>query len=397
MQVDLSIEYKHKTHSSPGPIGLDYKSSNINTATVPSKELQQESDMVGQFQGLYSSVEIGCVPILPKGKDEKLRLSLHPATMNKHQQKPGNNSLQLIAWTEDGAAASHLERPTDGKSLTVQIVKERDNENEMEKCVGIIMDRVKGAPIGDGSLRLTGYHQRTGRIISTRNSGMLWTTAPVKSNIKHGYFIFGEQEISFYDVIPEEDMILIIRFYHWPNGNVTTAPWDFNLSMENLMETEEWLVAWGVLRLSRSTNSYPLKAQSPVITWNTGTHTLPLFHRPVPSPHDLSVLPGEHLYDIWEPYGQATVRLHLFTGSRPRVLTTLDSPVDTDMIKEWPDVVYIYHVRPSPPSSPFNAGDGFDLYIDGARFLPDAVTISRVTGRIFDRNYKQFTLSTDSA
>ncbi|XP_043555057.1 uncharacterized protein LOC122554308 [Chiloscyllium plagiosum] len=189
--------------------------------------------------------------------------------------------------------------------------------------------------------------------------------------------------------MPEEDMILIIRFYHWPNGNLTTAPWDVNLNMESLTESEEWLVGWGVLRLSRSTNSNNLKTQGPVITWNTGTHTLPLFHRPVPSPHDLLVLPGEHLYNRWESYGDATVRLSLFTGSRPKVFIAPDSPVNTDTIKEWPDVAYIYQVRPYPLSAPFNAGDGFDLYIDGARFLPDAVTISRVTGRIFDRNYNQ--------
>lgn len=50
---------------------------------------------------------------------------------------------------------------------------------------------------------------------------------------------------------------------------------------------------------------------------------------------------------------------------------------------------FIHHTRETPTSEPFIAMDGFDLYIDGARFLPDAVTITRVTGRIFDSSYNQ--------
>ncbi|XP_043942783.1 coiled-coil domain-containing protein 17 [Protopterus annectens] len=38
-----------------------------------------------------------------------------------------------------------------------------------EKSVGFIVDRVKDAPSGDGSLRLTGYHQRTGMVNFNQN------------------------------------------------------------------------------------------------------------------------------------------------------------------------------------------------------------------------------------
>ncbi|XP_051866605.1 uncharacterized protein LOC127567700 [Pristis pectinata] len=302
------------------------------------------------------------------------------------QGREGNGVKRIPVYKHETKSTGKLD---DESNLVVQTSREQDDENVQDKALVFIVDRVRGAPNGDGSLRFTGYHQRTGKVINTRNSGLVWSTTPVKSNIKQGYFIFGEQEMSFYDVMPEEDMILIIRFYHWPNGNVTTAPWDINQSMEKLMESEEWLVAWGVLRLSSPADSHALQTQSHVITWNTGTHTVALFHGPVPSPHDLLVLPGEHLRDIWEPYGNATVRLHLFTGSRPSALTIPDSPADTNTIKEWPTLVYIHHARKLPPSLPFTGGDGFDLYIDGARFLPDAVTISRVTGRMFNRNYNQ--------
>ena len=35
--------------------------------------------------------------------------------------------------------------------------------------------------------------------------------------------------------------------------------------------------------------------------------------------------------------------------------------------------------RRQPPLEPFMAGDGFDIYIDGCRFLPDSVTFTRVS------------------
>ena len=41
---------------------------------------------------------------------------------------------------------------------------------------------------------------------------------------------------------------------------------------------------------------------------------------------------------------------------------------------------WLHYERNSPPTEPFHAGDGFDLYIDGCLNLPDAVTISRVGG-----------------
>ena len=40
--------------------------------------------------------------------------------------------------------------------------------------------------------------------------------------------------------------------------------------------------------------------------------------------------------------------------------------------------VWIKHGRPSIVTEPFEPGSGFDLYIDGARFLPDSVTVSKV-------------------
>lgn len=51
---------------------------------------------------------------------------------------------------------------------------------------------------------------------------------------------------------------------------------------------------------------------------------------------------------------------------------------------------FIHHVRDTPATKPFSARDGFRLCIDGARYLPDAATISRVAGRILDSSYCQY-------
>ena len=49
-----------------------------------------------------------------------------------------------------------------------------------------------------------------------------------------------------------------------------------------------------------------------------------------------------------------------------------------------------------PPATPlFSNGDGFDLYIDGARFLPDNVTIPKVTARIFNHDFGYVALSSE--
>ena len=39
---------------------------------------------------------------------------------------------------------------------------------------------------------------------------------------------------------------------------------------------------------------------------------------------------------------------------------------------------WIPRERIGAPYEPFTSGDGFDLYVDGCRHLPDAVTLSKV-------------------
>nr|XP_042700972.1 coiled-coil domain-containing protein 17 isoform X2 [Chrysemys picta bellii] len=291
-----------------------------------------------------------------------------------------------------GGAALRGGKLTEAQERRVQPQQgEPRNDDDAGKRLGFIIDRVKGAPLGDGVLRLTGYHQKTGQVISTRNSGMTCYATPVRSNIKLGYFIFGEQEVNFLDLLPQEDMILIVRFYHWPSGGVATTPWDQGSGGQQLLlGTDAWLAAWAILRLTKPAGSdVATKGGLGAVTWNTGPHDLTLYHGPVPPAHTLSVLPEERQHKGFEPYGSASVRLHLFSDKKPEQPFPPESPVPLSQPQDWPWAAFIHHTRETPASEPFSATDGFDLYIDGARFLPDAVTVTRVAGRIFDSHYHQ--------
>ncbi|KAJ8277881.1 hypothetical protein GJAV_G00081220 [Gymnothorax javanicus] len=270
---------------------------------------------------------------------------------------------------------------------------------QVKEGMGIIVDRVKGAPPGEGSLRLTGYSQKSGKVLLFGTCGVLCRTSTVLSSIKHGDFIFGEQRINFSSAKPQEDMVLILRFYHWPGmGSVDDkslveqrrrAPWEQDGVGGDLVKQEECASAWGVVRLSRLTPLAEKTAAGQELTWNTGTHTVPLYHVPVPPAIALTALPDESLVKPFAPYGDAEARLHIYSGEAPLFPFPPESPIPPQHPPDWPQGVYIFHQRETPPVRPFLSGDGFDLYIDGARFLPDCVTISRVTGRIFDRHYNQ--------
>ncbi|XP_063284071.1 uncharacterized protein LOC134569099 [Pelobates fuscus] len=189
-------------------------------------------------------------------------------------------------------------------------------------------------------------------------------------------------------------MILILRFYHWPGGSTAWSPWQHRKSLEPLPVSEEWLVAWSALRLTRLTSSEAqtdlLDTGNGTLVWNAGIHDLPLYHSPAPNALNLSTILPEHYEKVFEQYGSARVRLCVFSTSRPDFPFLPESPSVCRPIPGVPEDVFIPHSRSRPATDPFSAADGIDLYIDGTRYLPDAVTVSRVTGRIFDKNFDQY-------
>ncbi|XP_053100271.1 coiled-coil domain-containing protein 17 isoform X3 [Hemicordylus capensis] len=266
------------------------------------------------------------------------------------------------------------------------------------RLLGFILDRVKDAPMGDGAIRLTGYHQKTGQVIVSRDSGLNYCSDSVRSNIKHGYFVFGEQEVTFWDVVPQQDMILVARFYHWPSGTTALNPWDKGSKPQHqpLLRSEEWLAAWAVLELTKLPESHKVmltgatkQGEPGLPIWNTGTHTLTLYHGPVPPVATLAAMSTEQKLQDFKMYGDATLRLQIFSTQKPELPFPPESPLLLDPAETWPHEAFIHHVRETPPLEPFHSGDGFDLYIDGARFLPDDVTVTKVTARIFTSGFHQ--------
>ncbi|CAJ0953861.1 unnamed protein product [Ranitomeya imitator] len=194
--------------------------------------------------------------------------------------------------------------------------------------------------------------ERRRKVIRTGGKGMSCIMSAVSSSVQSGCFIFGEQQAVFDKVDPEEDMLLMLRFYHWPGGSTAWAPWQYRKSLQPLLATEEWAVAWTVVGLTRR---------------------------------------GADGYgEMFEPYGGARIKLYMFSTIPPDFPFPDETPIaDDEDGSVLPEGVYLHHSRSVPPAESYRPNDTIRLFVDGARFLPDAVTVTRVTGRIFDRNYDQ--------
>ncbi|XP_077307231.1 uncharacterized protein LOC143927155 [Lithobates pipiens] len=249
------------------------------------------------------------------------------------------------------------------RNMEADLLGDMRDEDELgdaggsEDRVGFIMDGVTDAPLGDGTLRLVGYHMSTGQAV------------------------FGK-------VSPEEDMLLVLRFYHWPGGSTAWAPWQQRRRFQPLLASEEWMAAWGALRLTRREMGAD-SADGGHLVWNTGIHDLPLYHSPAPPVINLSATQPEEYEEIFERYGSARVQLCVFSKTRPDFPFPPEPPVLNEDSTMVPEGAYISHSRRKPMLDPFSSTDGIAVFIDGARFLPDSATLTRVTGRIFDKNYDQ--------
>ncbi|XP_066298690.1 uncharacterized protein [Branchiostoma lanceolatum] len=249
-------------------------------------------------------------------------------------------------------------------------------EVEDSISVGFQVDRVKDSLDGEGKVRLTVYNQWTGNIAQSSTAPMTCTTSPVKSNFKHGVHVFGWQEALFHDVYLNADMIVVARFYL---RQLIRDDAPDNVSHGGSILDEEKLVAWSSMTLTTGRNSGRLRLK-------TGNHKLPLYYPPVPEAKDIPLSSRENPRE-WQKFGRSTVRFNVFEGEPPRSNTP--STIAGDIEDDIPEGAWIAHERSSAPTDVFGSDDGFDLYIDGARFLPDAVTISRVAGRMFDRQFNQ--------
>ncbi|KAH9523455.1 hypothetical protein Btru_040051 [Bulinus truncatus] len=262
----------------------------------------------------------------------------------------------------------------------------------LDPNLGFQVDRVKHAELGEGKVRLTAYYHSNGKIVQSATSPVMCTTTAVRSNFKYYYHVFGQQEASFQDVKMTGDMILVARFYlkkQIKNQIDETDP----ANMTGPQYGEETLVAWAAIPLVLSmhgelTSRERREFNPSIMRINTGTHTLKLYEPPVPEPTSMPFNSLQYHKDA-RRYGKATVRIHIFQGQpHPGSLTPSELSDEGDDV--LPEYAWLPFDRRVPLSEPFHVGDGFDIYIDGCRFLPDSVTYSRVAARILDRKYEVY-------
>ncbi|XP_056018546.1 uncharacterized protein LOC125668024 isoform X3 [Ostrea edulis] len=258
-----------------------------------------------------------------------------------------------------------------------------------DTTIGFQVDRVKHAENGEGKVRITTYYASTGKIVQSSTSPVTCSTTAVKSNFKHGYHIFGQQEATFSDIDLQGDMVVIARFY-LRKRQTDLSEFAADPANEATLYDEETLVAWSAIPLVLCAENLSVRGRRnynpKTMQINTGTHTLKLYSPPVPDPSRIPFdeIPGNN---DWRRYGKGTLRINIFQGNpRPGSLTPSDMSEDGEEV--LPEYSWLPCERSKPCRDPFLSGDGFDVYVDGSRYLPDSVTFTKVAGRVLDRKYE---------
>ena len=87
---------------------------------------------------------------------------------------------------------------------------------------------------------------------------------------------------------------------------------------------------------------------------------------------------------MWPRFGKSRLKLSIFTnkppplhlGSQAASTASASELPDSDQARLIQRAVWIPCVR-NQPSAPYYASDGFDVYVDACRLLPDYVTFTK--------------------
>lgn len=258
-----------------------------------------------------------------------------------------------------------------------------------KSVVGFQVDKLMNAIPGEAKIKITVYEHEQGEMLkSENNKPVVCVTRSAFQDFLEGIYSFGLQEAQFKNVPWDANSIVVFRVYLHPtdigsSGNATAQS-------ENLL-----LAAWtalplaltagsGTPRRSRSQSRETRDSRRNSLRLNVGSHDIPLFFPPVV---DVPNIPLRGPFpEQWTPYGQASLKISIFNAidsppERP------SSPEEFVHENELPENVWIKNGRSFILTGEFEEGNGFDLYIDGARFLPDNITVSKVAGRVLDKNY----------
>jgi hypothetical protein len=121
------------------------------------------------------------------------------------------------------------------------------------QTLGFQVDRVKRAEPGEAKLRLTVYRRESGKVAQCTSSPVTCTTTAVRSDFKHTYHVFGQQEALFPGVALAYDLVLVARFYLRRRaqvgdggGGALTDVYDIQVR-DNRSLDEQTLVAWAAM------------------------------------------------------------------------------------------------------------------------------------------------------
>eukprot|EP00794_Sanderia_malayensis_P007803 gene7803-8649_t len=165
-----------------------------------------------------------------------------------------------------------------------------------------------------------------------------------------------------------------------------------------LAEEAEELICWTALRLglavqqperteSRNSSDPDFEKEQDKVKLNVGKHEIPMYAPPVLDTRLLrSSFKNNQDFHGCELLGKSYMDLFIFNRTTPPVPIPSSISIYKDE-DNCPEGAWVQGQSRSPPSSIFKNGDGFELYIDEARFLPDNCGFVKVISSLYDSKF----------
>ncbi|XP_031564319.1 uncharacterized protein LOC116299741 isoform X2 [Actinia tenebrosa] len=267
-------------------------------------------------------------------------------------------------------------------SLT-SLKSEHNHSDSSSSITGFQVDQLYKAIDGEAKIKITAYSQQDGEILKAAgDTPVMCVTKSCKQDFLKDIYVFGLQEVRFRQVQWNSKSIVVVRVYLQPKD-----PGTDQIPAVNLLD-ESRLAAWTLIPLGYSNGRLSRQSAQGVgssSSLNVGIHTVPIFFPPVPEITDMPVKIDKYPSE-WSRYGRAALTMAIFSGFQ-RPLESPSPPPEYVEENEVPKNAWLKNARSFVTNKMFTPGSGFDLYIDGVRFLPDSVTVSKVAGRVMDKNY----------
>ena len=249
--------------------------------------------------------------------------------------------------------------------------------------------------------RITVYNRVNGNLVQCNEGIVNSETNWAFTNVRYNRYVFGRQSAVFCKSVLSQDSIVLVRIYAHPKEDLYEIDPVYKLIIkqkqavgtESATGSDDGLIGWSVAYIFDAEDDgeggecWRLK---------TGRQLLPIYCPPVPM---IIQIPPKHSFkeagDPWKKYRRLGVHSSVALWLGRGAFNNLDDSSEESDIEADPEVrnidkkLWVSGGGQPRPTEAFTAIDGFDLYVDGARCLPDFVTISKVTVRIGQANHKK--------